>query len=210
MKFLEVLVEGYSDIPVVREILTRRLKLREDTDFRIIPHRGKGTLPRNPLAQPEPRRRGLLDQLPAKIRAYAHLEEYWIVVLVDSDNEDCRQLKKSLVDMYNAHPFGKRARKVLFRIAVTEIESWIIADPEAIRKTYPACKLNRIPSGKNTDDIVNAWECLARVLGHDPNVCTNSDKQQWAEKIAPNLDLHSIRSPSLQAFIDGIERIVRM
>jgi hypothetical protein len=123
MKFLELLVEGYSDVPIVREILTRRFGLCEEIDFRILPHKGKGTLPEHPLALPKRHHRGLLDQLPAKIRAYAYDTDCWLIVLVDKDSDDCRQLKNSLVDMYNEHPRDKRAQNVLFRIATEEIES---------------------------------------------------------------------------------------
>lgn len=38
MIFFEILLEGTSDVPVVKEILTRRFLLKEGVNFRIHPH----------------------------------------------------------------------------------------------------------------------------------------------------------------------------
>ena len=42
MTHFVVLVEGASDVPAVREVMTRRFGLAEDVHFRIHPHQGKG------------------------------------------------------------------------------------------------------------------------------------------------------------------------
>ncbi len=206
MTFLEILVEGGSDVPAVKEILERHFGLQEDLDFRIHPHKGKGKLPQNPLARPNPRHRGLLDQLPAKLRSYSYLtEEYCVVVLVDADKDNCRELKSDLLRIYqDIHPHGPR---VLFRIAIEETESWFIADQRAIKVAYPGAKVNKIPNTPY-DSIIGSWECLADVLGKDPRKCVGEDKKEWASKISPYLDLDSPNSPSLKAFIDGIERLL--
>jgi hypothetical protein len=112
--FLEVLVEGSSDVPVVRHVLERRFGLKENEGFRIHPHRGKGRIPDNPLAPPDPTRRGLLDQLPAKLQGYSALGDgYGVVVLVDADDEDCKMLKAKLLALYGILP--KKPKHVLFR-----------------------------------------------------------------------------------------------
>src|SRR3990172_3350902 len=101
MIFFEILLEGTSDVPVVKEILTRRFLLKEGVHFRIHPHKGKGALSQNPHAKPDPKRRGLLDQLPAKLRGYSYLPDgYCVIVLVDADSTDCKELKESLVNLY--------------------------------------------------------------------------------------------------------------
>jgi hypothetical protein len=203
MTFLEVLVEGGSDESAVREILRRRFRMVEDRDFRIHPHKGKGELPANPMARPDPRRRGILDQLPAKLRAYGHFPEgYSVVVLLDADSERCEELKSRLVTLYR--DITPRPLRVLFRIAVEELESWFIAEPIAIRKAFPKANLNRLPSGP-PDRVIGAWECLAKTLGRRPQECVGADKWEWAEKITPHLDLDDPKSPSLNAFIRGIQ-----
>lgn len=205
MIFLEVLLEGQADVPAIRDILTRRFRLAEDQQFRIHPHRGKGQLPANPLSRPDPFRRGLLDQLAAKLQGYHYLPRgYCVVVLIDADRDDCRDLKRALVKLYTSLP--KRPQCVLFRIAVEETESWFLADANAIRVAYPRARLARLPE---PDEVVGAWERLAEVLGKRPDDCDGSDKREWAEQIAPLLDLQNPRSPSLQAFIEGIEGLLQ-
>jgi hypothetical protein len=204
--FLEILTEGASDVPAVREILTRRFNLAENIHFRIHPHRGKGKLPQNPLAIPDPRHRGLLDQLPAKLRGYSYLPDgCCVIVLVDADSTDCKELKASLVDLYQN--LDKRPKCILFRIAVEETESWFLADTNAIRSAYQHAIINKI-SNFEPDSVIGAWERLAEALGRKPQDCDGGDKHIWASKISPHLDLTQPGSPSLKAFVNGIERLV--
>jgi hypothetical protein len=153
--FLEVLVEGGADVPAIREILQRRFNLIENTHFRIHPHKGKGKLPQKHNAHPK--RRGLLDQLPAKLRAYSHLPDgYCIVVLVDTDNDDCKRLKESLITLYRK--LEQRPACVLFRIAVEETESWFLADKNAIQAAFPHANLKKLPKKKTPD-----YRCLGKI-----------------------------------------------
>lgn len=204
MTCLHVLLEGASDEPTVREVLTRRFGLTEGPDYRLYPHQGKGALPEQVLAKPLPQRRGLLHQLPAKLRAWHYFgDDQCVIVLVDADNEDCSALLASLNDMLAQLP--KRAARVLFRIAIEETESWFIADPAAVARAYPRAKvarLQKIPP----DAVVGAWERLAESLGVHLRDGTAASKTQWATQIAPHLNLDEPRSPSLAKFIDGIDR----
>ena len=206
MRFLEVLVEGSSDALVVAEALGRHFGLADGADFRVIRHRGKGALPTDPLARPDPVRRGLLDQLPAKLRGYAHLPpDYAVVVLVDADDEDSGELARDLADMIDALP--QRPSTVLFRIAVEETESWFIAQPDAVAEAYPRAdvrRLQQIPP----DARVGAWERLAEAIGRRPETCTGADKHDWASRIAPHLDFDDRRSPSMGAFVAGIAELL--
>ncbi|MBI3005310.1 MAG: DUF4276 family protein [Ignavibacteriales bacterium] len=206
MIFLEILLEGEADVPAVKSILERRFNLVENLHFRIHPHRGKGRLPVNPLSRPDPLNRGLLDQLPAKLRGYHYLPNgYCVVVLVDCDRQNCVALKQTLVNAYNALP--QKAQCVLFRIAVEETESWFLADANAIQTAYPRARISRLPN--QPDIAIGAWEKLAEVLGKQIEDCDGSDKYQWASQITPQLDLANPRSPSLAAFINGIHRLVQ-
>ena len=182
--------------------MRRRFQLEENEHFRIIPHRGKGSLPSNPDKRPDPKRRGLLDQLPAKLKGYSHLSpDYCVVVLVDSDSTDCKTLKNALVDLYGK--LDKKPPKVLFRIAVEETESWFLADRDAIISAYPNAKLQLI-SNFSPDSVVGSWEKLAIAIGRKPDDCDGADKVEWATKISPHIDLKNPKSPSLNAFLTGI------
>ena len=201
--FFEVLVEGGADRPAVKEILQRRFGLEEGRQFRIHPHKGKGRLPDNPLARPDLRHCGLLDQLPAKLRGMSWMDgSCCVVVLVDADDEDCIALKERLLLLYQS--LDKKPPSVLFRIAVEETESWFIADCDAVKKAYPRANLTRLRQ-ISPDTVAGAWERLAEALHRDPRQCRGPDKHAWASRISPWLDLDSPRSPSLRAFIGGIK-----
>ena len=202
--FIEVLTEGASDVPVIREVLTRRFSLKEDADFVIHPHQGRGKLPANPLAKPEPQRRGLLDQLPAKLRAYGSWMEsdHLVLVLLDVDDDDCKGLLKSLIAMLDGLP--KKPPRVLFRLAIEETESWFIADAEAVRKAFKGADLSIIRSIK-PDAIIGAWEKLAQCIG-EPVSASPPQKERWAQTIAPHLNLDNPPSPSFRKLMDGLAR----
>ncbi len=127
------------------------------------------------------------------------------MVLVDADRDDCHQLKQALVGLYQQLP--KKPTCVLFRIAIEESESWFLADRDAIHSAYPRAHLNKLP--RQPDVVIGAWEKLAEVLGRKSEECYGSDKIEWATKIAPELDLTDPRSPSLRAFVNGIDSLVR-
>jgi len=199
--YIEVLTEGASDVPVAEELLKRHFGLLRDENFRIHPHQGRGRLPVNFLTAPDPKRRGLLDQLPAKLRGMAWLPESALVlVLVDADDDDPQQLLAQLQSMLEQLP--RRPARVLFRLAVEETESWFLADPQAIRCGFPHARVRKIRSIA-PDAIVGAWERLAEVLGADVRFVTGTDKLAWAKAIAPHMDFEQTTSPSLRDLVQG-------
>lgn len=202
--FIEVLTEGASDVPVVREVLIRHFGLSEHVDFRIHPHRGRGNIPANPLSQPDPKHRGLFDQLPAKLRGFGKYmnEQCLVLVLVDVDNDDCVQLLAELNALLQSLP--TKPPRVLFRLAIEETESWFLADTNAIKKAFPNAKLGVIQNIA-LDDRVGAWEKLAECLGH--KISNGAPKKtSWAEQIAPHLNFDTPFSPSLGKLILGLKR----
>ena len=205
MRF-EVMLEGDSDVPVVREVFQRRFGMKENLDFRLHAHQGKGALRLDPNHRPELNQRGLLDQLPAKLRGMSHLtSDTCILVLLDLDKDDCvlllGQLKNELLNK-----LGKRPPNVEFRLAIEEIESWLIADHEAVKLAFPRAKVGALRI-INADARVGAWEMLAKALGLRPNLITGADKFAWATEIAPHLNLDAPKSPSFRRFISAIERL---
>jgi hypothetical protein len=94
---LHVLVEGPSEAHLLVPWLRRLLPSHPAA---VIPHRGKGKLPGDPTKPPPPQKQGLLDQLPAKLRAFGKAldpKTDRLVVLVDADHDDCRVLQKQLL-----------------------------------------------------------------------------------------------------------------
>jgi hypothetical protein len=204
---LRVLLEGHADVPVLREVLVRRFGLAENRDFRLIPHQGKGSLPRNPLGDPPPNKRGLLDQLPSKLRAYSSLAAHeHVVVVVDADSTPCVELLTALNEMLRRLP--RRPPNVLFRIAIEETESWFVADVDATAQAFPHCRRNllrRVPP----DAVVGAAQTLDRALGGPGGQVSGALKIERARAIVKHLDLDQPPSPSLARLIAGLARIVK-
>lgn len=202
MTRFEVLVEGASDIPAVREVLQRKFGLIEHEHFRIHPHQGKGALPANPLASPDRNRRQLLHQLPAKLRGYAKSDpDAVVLVVVDADDTPCSQLLAELNDMLAK--LQARPARVLFRLAIEETESWFIADTAAVQKAFPKAKVAALKK-LQPDAVVGAWQRLAQAIGSTGS--SGTDKRRWAEKICPHLNLDNPASPSLGKLISGVAR----
>jgi hypothetical protein len=211
VRYVEILCEGSSDVPALREVLQRRFKLTENEHFRIHPHKGKGKLPAKErwLSRSKPLDHSLLGQLPVKLKHMGRQTqgeyEVAVVVVVDADDDDCEKLERVLHELCDTLP--TKPPHHLFCIAVEETESWFIAEPQAVKRAYPHAKtadLARHPK----DAICGAWEVLARSLGVDPASCSGRDKHNWATAISPHLDLNSPRSPSLAALVSKIEKIM--
>lgn len=205
MRF-EVMLEGASDVPVVREVLTRHFGMVENHDFRLHPHQGKGTLQLDPMYKPKQWQRGLLDQLPAKLRGMSHYTaDTCILVLLDVDDQDCKALLNDLNAQLLAN-LPRRPPVVRFRLAIEEIESWLIADWPAVKRAFPKAKLTALKTIQ-PDQRIGAWEALAKSLGATPKLTTGADKFAWAQEIAPHLNLNNPPSPSFRRFIAAVERL---
>ena len=199
MSWIEVLVEGPSDVPVIREILKRKFSLIENENFRIHPHQGRGHLPSDVLCKPGLKNRSLLNQLSAKLRGYStwFTRQDWVLVVIDADTTPCDQLVRDLNAILLKIP---KFPRVLFAIAVEETESWFIADTAAIKKAYPDANLSQLKKIA-PDAVCGAWERLSESIQ-----AKSRDKTVWAENIAPHLNLVTPHSPSLKRVIEGIER----
>lgn len=169
-------------------------------------HQGRGVLrPDAPTYDPGPRSRALLDQLPAKLRAYASARDaaaLLIVVLVDADADDCVALKQGIAAIVAVN--APRLR-VLVRIAVRETEAFYLGDWEALRRAFPAAR--RRLHRKYRPDLSpenGTWELFAEVIG-EPD---HDDKVAWAERmgVEMSVDRARDRSPSFGALCEGLER----
>lgn len=198
-----MLVEGPSEGALLTRWLPRFLPQHS---FTIIQHRGKGRLPVQPEARPDVRREGLLDQLPAKLRAYGRALDPAtdrVLVLVDLDDDSCLDLKRRLfaaLDACDPKPV------VLFRIAIEETEAFYLGDTEAIRRAFAHAKLRRMRDYVQ-DSVCGTWELFQKVI--DAPI---EDKPAWAEKIGLHLGTawrgaHANRSPSFRQLCRGILRL---
>lgn len=199
---LHVLVEGPSELAFI-EPWTRRL-LRGH-EVKAYPHQGKGRLPKSGET-PDPRNRGLLNQLPSKLRALGKTldpKTNGVLVLVDADNEPCVELKRQLIEVLHQI---EQPPKVLFRIAVEELEAFYLGDLAALGRAYPehdAAKARRY----KPDSICNTAELFGTVIGDG-----GLNKVAWAEMMGPRVTTRAgrSRSPSFRALVNGLLGFVQV
>lgn len=195
---IHVFVEGPSEVALIEPWSKRLLK---GCPVKVHPHEGKGRLPVDINARPDPRHRGLLDQLPAKLRAFAsdaHI--HGIVVLVDADDDDCTALRTAIEQ--TAQTCSPNLR-VVARIAIEETEAFYLGDLDALKRAFPDADMDRARSYK-PDSICGTWEQLGEIINDD-----SGDKVGWAEKMGRILTTSpgKSRSPSFRALIRALRRL---
>jgi hypothetical protein len=129
-------------------------------------------------------------------------------VVVDQDSRDCIQFKDELVNIANqCNP----KPNVLFRIAIEEIEAWLMGDENAIIKAYPTAKKD-VLKNYSQDSVCGTWEKLADAIHKGGSAelikrgypVTGQKKAEWARRIGPHMDILGNNSKSFQVFRDGI------
>ena len=128
--------------------------------------------------------------------------------MVDLDDRNCIEFKSQMCHILNlCHP----KPETLFRIAIEEIEAWLLCDIQAIKAAYPLAK-DRILEKYHQDSICGTWETLAdaiypggskrlKILGW-PH--TGLAKCEWARNISPYMNIDTNQSKRFQLFRDSI------
>jgi hypothetical protein len=160
----------------------------------------------------------LLAKLPARLRGAARAlpAEGRLLVIVDCDEEDCRQLKTRLDQAArNAGLRTRRAAKgsqtiqVLNRIAVEELEAWFIGDVPALTRAFPEVSPSLAAKARFRDpDAVRGGtaEALGQVLKQA--YPAGLAKVDAARRIAPHMDPAANRSHSFNCFRTGVIELV--
>ena len=211
----EILVEDASGKIALESILEKILGPdRQDCSYRILSYKGIGRIPRDLRGTTDPQKRILLDRLPRLLRGYGKsLQDFpaAVVVVVDLDEKDCRVFKQEMLDILNA---CNPPPTTLFRIAIEEGEAWLLGDREAVKAGYPRAK-GQVLNAYAQDSICGTWEKLADAVhpGGSQKLkqlgwpYTGQAKCEWAEKIAPHLDVEVNLSRSFQVLRDGIRNL---
>ena len=200
---LHIFVEGRSEEAFFKEWLPRFLPTAHT--FKILPHQGKGRLSETLNSVPDPKRRGLLDQLPTKLRVYSHhvnSDTDRVLVLVDADDEDCRQLKQRLE---RCQQRCAPTLVVKFRIAVEETESFYLGEFRAIQRAYPQSNPKKLKE-YIPDCVCGAWELFRDVIGYPSEI---EDKPSWGRAMGKHLTADPQKidenlSPSFRQLCHGI------
>ena len=203
----EMLVEGQCELTTLSIIMPNILgEYRVRNTWKIHKHQGIGKIPDNPETV-NAKDRSLLGQLPAKIKAYDKVADpnRVVVVLIDLDGESQDEMIASLESLV---PDGS-SMNIKFCFAIEELESWFMADKDAILAAYPKAN-EQIHSTYTQDAICGTWEILSRVIGSNATTLPKRDrrvlmeKYEWAKKIAPHMDIESNLSPSFQHFKNSL------
>lgn len=207
---IEILVEDLSGKALLECLMAKFV----DITYRIHSYRGVGKLPPGLKPGTDASKRILLDQLPRLLQGYGRSlpPGQLVLVVFDSDRNSCQELLTALKQLAaQCEP----CPNVMFRLAIEEMEAWILGDQEAILKEYPKAKVQVLQSYQ-PDSICGTWEVLAEAvypggakkLKAQGFQAIGREKHRWAREIGPHLKLDSNQSPSFKKFVSGVRRTI--
>ncbi len=214
---IEILSEDRSGGVVLKRLTECILRgFTKNFQCYLRPHRGCGYWPNHPENKPEPFAAGLLELLPAKLRAYDRVyagTATIFVVCIDSDDHDPVELFNRL--KATCRQFGPGIRTVI-AISVEEMESWMLADKNAIMLAYPEADMERL-SEYEQDSICGTWEVLCDVVFREQSArikrigypAIGQYKATWAEKISPYMLPGNNVSPSFKKYELALQSAVK-
>ena len=180
------------------------------------PFRGIGHLPKNLNRVTDPKNRLLLNHLPRLLRGYGiafQNQSAAVIVVCDLDKRCLKLFRQDLCGVLatcNPRPDTR------FCIAIEEGEAWLLGDLRAVVAAYPAADRSVLRRYRN-DDICGTWELLADAvyrggaagLRRSGWQAVGKEKSEWAERIAPHMDVDRNLSPSFQYFRERVRALAQ-
>ena len=213
----EILVEDLSGKKAL-DILMPKILGGQGT-FRVIAYRGIGRIPGNLRSRTEAGKRILLDRLPKLLRGYGRTFAGYtanypaaVILVCDLDDKCLKTFRQELFHVLNACNPKPETR---FCIAVEEGEAWLLGDISAIKAAYPKAKHN-VLNGYDNDAICGTWELLANAVFNKGSETLKKQgpqavgraKSDWAENIAPHMNVDANASPSFRYFREKIQDLI--
>jgi len=214
----EILVEDASGKALLEQIVPKILGPKgKPNQYRIVniqelKYRVMAALPRKD-ARTLPWDVILCQTLAIQLRAYSKAlarRNGVVVVVVDLDSRHSELFRKKLEEVFSTSAPNLEGG---VRLAVEEIEAWILGDLPAVRRAYPLVKEYVLQSYEQ-ESICGTWEVLADALYHGgaerlteigyPLI--GREKCRWAENIGQYMDIAHNRSPSFHAFSNLLYR----
>lgn len=136
---IEVLVEDSSGASLVETLLPSIIgPSGEPHTWRIHEYKGIGRLPPGLSTSADPSKRALLNQLPRLLAGYGKTPGIdAVVVVLDTDDRNCRAFLAELNALLLRCPTPPRT---MFRLAIEEMEAWLLGDKPALLAAYPKAK----------------------------------------------------------------------
>lgn len=192
-RHLEFLVEEPSMEAFLSGLLPRMLP--DDRTFEIHSFQGK---------------QDLLQKLETRLRSSAKwLPDTWrVVVVVDRDDDDCRELKQKMEHFAERAGLRSRSRwpscwQLVNRIVIEELEAWYFGDWDAVRAAYPKVSKN-VPNKVRYHDpdavAGGTWEALEKILQKGGYFKGGLAKMEVAQTLGQRLDPYRCKSRSFACF----------
>lgn len=150
--------------------------------FLLLPHQGKSDLDKS---------------IPIKLKAWQEPGARFVIVR-DNDNADCLALKARLQTMC-----ATSGRKPLIRLVCQELESWYLADPDALIAAYPEAQKKIRALAKRFPD---PDECQKPSHELERNI-KDFQKNEGARRLGRLLDADRATSRSLKVFAQGVRML---
>ncbi len=161
----------------------------------------------------------LLNNLSVRLKGYRWIPDNWrIMVLIDEDRKDCRELKARLEKAAHEAGFVTKSSatqnedfQVVNRLAIEELEAWFFGDIEALHAAYSRVSINLQYQARYRDpDAIRGgtYEALERLLVEENYYRDKLPKTEVAQNIAPHMELDRNRSKSFQVFVEGLKACV--
>lgn len=214
--YIEILIEDKSGSILVEQIMDKYVADNQNITYRIHSFKGIGKIPLKAKRMSQVKSKRLLTDLPMYLRGMSLSLENMpgkkaIFVILDSDDEDCVNLKSNLVQMYQEL---KISVQVFFCVAIEEMEAWLLGDREALLAAYPMAKRQLLQKYVQ-DSIIGTWELLADIVykGGLQALKKNASsyyeigmfKCECARNIGALLDIGKNVSPSFNYFISKLD-----
>lgn len=204
---IEILSEDKSGAVVVERSVEKICSAEgAKAQVNVRPHRGCGSLPKEPDSKPPKFASSLLDLLPAKLRAYNNVyrgKEIILIIAMDSDNNDPEALRKELYE--TARKYAPDIRSIV-GLSTEEIEAWMLGDRQAVIDAYPQCD-KKVLDSYEQDSVCGTWEVLCRAISENADKLIDIGypaighyKARWAEEISRFMQPENNISPSFKNF----------
>ncbi len=212
----EVLVEDKSGKKAL-DILIPKI-VGDQHSFRVRGYQGLGHIPKGLASSTQVKKRLLLDQLPKLLRVYGRRFpgcvdncSVAVIVVCDLDSQCQKEFRDELLGVLETCSPQPETR---FCFAIEEGEAWLLGDLPAIKRAYPHAK-DAILTAYRNDSICGTWEVLAdavspqganglKAVGYP---VVGQEKETWAERICPEMEVESNASPSFCYFRDRIRAL---